>query len=477
MAVTLYWHDYETFGQNPRWAGIAQFAGLRTDEALNEVGEPLMLYCQPPRDSWPDPTACLITGLTPQHCRDHGVPEPVFARRVIAELGRPGTCGVGFNSIRFDDEFTRHLLYRNFYDPYEREWKHENTRWDILDVLRMARSLRPEGMQWPVDEAGHPVMRLEQLAVANGVTHTSAHDALSDVRATLALARLLRQCQPKLYQHAFTLRAKHTVAEWLDCKTAEPVLHVSSRFGAHCLATALVMPLMPHPDKKNEVIVYDLMQAPDALLSLSAEEIRQRLFTSREMLEQEGVARIALKTVRLNKSPMLAPLSLLDDAVQTRTGIDRVRCEQHWRQILPHRETVARKLAAVFVQDSRPVVPDAEFRLYDGFIDKNDQQLCKRVRQADAVELSAKQFVFEDARLQELFFRYCARHFPATLTLEEQAQWHAFRQWRLNELVSPDWITREAYISKIAALQADCVETKPQQVLAALAAWTTEIDK
>ena len=160
----------------------SQFAGVRTDLDLNEIEAPLMMYCQPAYDYLPHPQACLVTGITPQTAQQEGLPECEFIRRIHAAFSRPQTCVAGYNSIRFDDELTRQLLYRNFYDPYEREWKHGNSRWDIIDMLRLCHALRPEGLQWPQRDDGAVSFRLETLSAANGLLHENAHDALSDVR-------------------------------------------------------------------------------------------------------------------------------------------------------------------------------------------------------------------------------------------------------------------------------------------------------
>ena len=476
MSTTLYWHDYETFGQNPRWTGIAQFAGIRTDEDLNEIGEPLMVYCRPPQDSWPDPVACLITGITPQHCRENGLPDYQFAKVLLRELGRPGTCGVGFNNIRFDDEFTRQLLYRNFYDPYEREWKNGNSRWDLLDVLRMARALRPEGIAWPVDEQGNPTMKLERLTAANSIEHAGAHDALVDVRATIAMARLLKKSQPRLYDFAFRLRSKKFAAEQLDLKSHRPLLHTSGKLGGKCLFTSLVMPLMQQPGNNNGVVVFDLMQDPAALIELPAEEVRKRIFTATRDLD-EGIERLALKTVHLNKSPMLAPISLLNEQVEARIGLDRARCERNWRVLLPHLPQVCQKLVEVFTQAYESPVRDAEFLIYDGFFSEQDKREQQVVRRATEKELATHSFMFADKRLGELLFRYRARNFPTSLSVEEQAQWQEFRYARLHSKISEDWITREGYLARIDELEhIHTDEPEKLAILAALRAWESEVN-
>ncbi|MEY4752792.1 MAG: exonuclease, partial [Pseudomonadota bacterium] len=269
--TTFYWHDYETFGTRPRSDWPAQFAGVRTDAELNEIEPPLLQYCQPPLDRLPDPEACLLTGLLPQTCLERGVPERAFAAAIERELARPGTIGLGYNSIRFDDEVTRFLFWRNLIDPYAREWQHGCGRWDLLDLLRSAWALRPEGIEWPRHPDGRVSFRLEDLSAANGLPHAQAHDALSDVRATLALARRLRQAQPRLWDYGLRLRRKDAVIQ--EIGVGRPFLHVSGMYGVERGCLALVWPLAPHPSNRNELIVWDLSADPAELFELDAATI------------------------------------------------------------------------------------------------------------------------------------------------------------------------------------------------------------
>ncbi|MBW8723072.1 MAG: exodeoxyribonuclease I, partial [Polaromonas sp.] len=288
---TFLWHDYETFGINPRRDRPAQFAGIRTDAELNEIGEPLMIYCKPANDYLPDPESCLLTGITPQLCLERGVAEHEFAAKIEAVLAEPGTIGVGYNTIRFDDEVTRHLFWRNLMDPYAREWQNDCGRWDLLDVVRMCYALRPEGIAWPrkPDErfpddpsVTRPSFKLEDLARANGLMHDAAHDALSDVRATIALARLIRRAQPKLFDFALSLHKKDRVATELGLptspQTAQPFLHVSGMFPPERGCMAVMWPLATHPTNKNELLAWDLSQDPGELPLLDVATLRQRLF-------------------------------------------------------------------------------------------------------------------------------------------------------------------------------------------------------
>ncbi len=427
---TIYWHDYETFGSDPARDRPCQFAGLRTDEALNIIGDPLVIYCRPAEDVLPDPVACLVTGITPQKAMEKGLPEAEFASCIMQEFMQPGTCVAGYNSIRFDDEVSRHLFYRCLLDPYEREWKNGNSRWDIIDLLRLAHALRPEGIRWPQREDGNTSFRLEDLTKANGIAHEDAHDALSDVRATIALARLVKEQQPRLYDWYYQLRFKRKVQALLDLAEPELLLHVSSRYPASRGCMAVVLPLLLHPDNPNGVIVCDLAQDPSAWLDLAEDEIRHRLFSPAAILEAAGLERIALKTIHVNKSPALAPLSVLTEAVIKRYGIDLDQCRQHQAMLL--REEYS-KLAAVFRSGpDAGTQQDPELMLYSGgFISDSDRRLLNSLAGSDGETLKSQQPAFADTRLPELLFRYRCRNYPETLSADERQRWYAHCRERL----------------------------------------------
>lgn len=426
---TFYWHDYETWGANPAVDRPVQFAGLRTDMDLNIVGDPLMIFSRPSPDFLPHPDACLITGITPQQALEEGVCEAEFIAAIHRELARPGTCGAGYNSIRFDDEVTRYTLYRNFYDPYAREWQNGNSRWDLIDVVRLCGALRPEGIHWPVREDGSPSYKLETLSAANGLLHEAAHDALSDVYATIELAKLLKQRQPKLFDYALTLRDKKVVASLLDCQAQVPVFHVSGRLPAARYCSALVMPLAPHPSNKNSVIVYDLNVDPGPMLAMSAEEVSQRVFTAADDLP-EGEERIPLKEIHINRSPIVATARLLDEQSSARVGIDLDQCRTHWKQIR-RTEGLTAKVQKVFAGRRFDGANDPDNDLYGGFFSDSDRKLMDALRRESPDALARKAFDFHDARLPELFWRYRARNFPETLGAEELAQWREFCRQRL----------------------------------------------
>lgn len=433
---TFLWHDYETFGAQTRRDRPAQFAAIRTDAQLNEIGEPLMIYCQPAPDYLPDPQSCLITGITPQHCLAHGLPEHAFAAQIEQAFSEPGTIGVGYNTIRFDDEITRFMFWRNLIDPYAREWQHNCGRWDILDVVRMAYALRPEGIVWPSKPEGGASFKLTDLTAANGLVHEAAHDALSDVRATISMARLIRDKHPRLFEFCLALHKKDRVVEELGLPTtmqsARPFLHVSGMFPAEQGCLAIMWPLASHPTNKNELIAWNLAHDPVELTTLGTDEIRQRMFSKAGDLP-DGMGRLPVKTIHLNKSPMVvANLKTLTAAMARQWGIDM--------DLVMHHAARARAMPdisgiwpAVFErpQGSSGSSPDVDEDLYGGFVGNADRRKLMQLRTLSPESLAHARTGFEDSRLEELLFRYRARNFPGTLSAEEAQAWEAHRARRL----------------------------------------------
>ena len=467
--LSFYWHDFETFGTDPQRDRPVQFAGLRTDVDFNIIDEPLVVYCKPAADCLPHPDACLITGITPQLAEQKGVCEAEFIGLIHRQLSLPNTCTLGYNNLRFDDEVTRNCLYRNFYDPYTREWQNGNSRWDMIDVVRAARALRPDGIHWPVNDEGKPSLRLDQLSAANGIANEAAHDALSDVHATIGMARLVRQAQPKLFQFLMQHRVKPKVLELLQLGSFKPVVHISGRYAAAKNCLAVVLPLCQHPTNSNGVIVYDLSIDPEPMLSLPVADIQQRLFTATSDLP-EGIARIPLKTVHINKCPVLAPISVIKPEDAQRLAIDLAVCQDNSDKIKAATGW-AEKLAAVFSgQSFSEQDSDPDLAIYSGgFFSDADKQKMAKIRASTPEQLAACAYRFTDPRLTEMLFRYRARNYPQTLNADEQLRWREFCRNRLMGRLAGASITLDAYFARLQELRAD--ENSNADILNALDAY------
>ncbi|MBS9439193.1 exodeoxyribonuclease I [Photorhabdus noenieputensis] len=424
---TFYIHDYETFGQHPALDRPAQFAGVRTDMDFNIIEEPLVIYCSPADDYLPQPEAVMITGITPQIALEKGVNEAEFARQIHNVFSVPNSCILGYNNIRFDDEVSRNIFYRNFYDPYAYSWQKGSSRWDLLDVLRACYALRPEGIVWPENEDGLPSFKLEHLTKANSIEHSHAHDAMSDVYATIAMAKLLKEVQPRMFNYFFQLRNKQKISALIDIPQMKPLVHVSGMFGAARSNLSLVAPLAWHPINRNAVIMCDLAGDISPLLELDADTLRERLYTRHDELQPDQ-SPVPIKLVHINKCPIIAPDNTLRTEDAERIELDRDHCERNLT-ILRNNPQIREKVVELFAEaEPFPESDNVDAKLYDGFFSDADKATMNIIRETLPQNLPALDLTFQDPRIKTLLFRYRARNYPATLTYDEQQRWLRHRQ-------------------------------------------------
>ncbi len=448
--ASFYWFDYETFGRSPVWDHPSQFAGRRTDLDLNPVGEPAVFYCRLPGDYLPDPGACRITGITPDHVNEHGLAENEFISRAVSELGAPGTVSVGFNSIRFDDEFTRHTLFRNLADPYAHEWRDGSSRWDLIDVVRLTRALRPDGINWPTDATGRAVNKLESLTAANGITHEAAHDAMSDVDATIGMAQLLKRAQPRLFDYMFNHRSKTAAATLLNVRDRLTVLYSGPGVPPERHHLAAIVPLCRHPTRSNVVIALDLHTPPEILQELDSEELSRRVFSRQD--ELGDTPRVGVLPIKLNACPVLAPLATL-------RATDAERLDMSLDTLYRRREVLLGILDGALIAKLESVVQreydesgsDPDGSLYGGgFLSDADRRRLTTIRSTSPAQLGLSQHVFDDGRLPEMVWRYRARNWPETLNEEERERWNAHTLARLDQDDAP-WLSWERFESAMEA--------------------------
>jgi len=474
--ASIYWYDLETFGKNPFYDRIAQFAGLRTDDSFEPLGQPQVYYCRLSPDYLPDPAACMITGITPQEVQSKGMPEAEFARQILNEFTRPGTCVTGYNSIRFDDEFIRNLLYRNFHDPYEREYQNGNSRWDILDLLRTAHDLRPEGINWVLKEDGKPDFTLETLAEANGIEHKHAHDALSDVYATVGLARLVHEKQPRLFRYLFRLRKKQEVWKQIDLYKQTPFLHTSGMFTSASGCTSLVMPLTIDPNNGNCVLCYDLRYDPSPLIEQDAEEVRRQIFTPARELSEE---RIHIKGIHVNRGPSISPVKMLDDTSSRRLGIDLDTCRKNYR-LLKEAGDLQQKVRQVYtVERPQDDTRDPDLQIYSGgFFKDSDREGFKQIHAAKPEDLPGFQRRWEDQRIPEMLWRYIFRNYPRVMPEDEQKKWKSFCASRILIPSASEAVRLPEFRKKLAAYRDDkTLAPRKKVVVGELERWADELEK
>ena len=410
---TFFFYDLETSGLNPREDRPMQFAGIRTDLNLKQIGDPINMLVKLSEDTLPSPHAIMVTKITPQSTLTDGFTEAEFCKYVMDEIFTPGTIAVGYNSVRFDDEFMRHTFWRNFYDPYEWQWAEGRSKWDLLDVVRMTRALRPEGINWPFTEDGKATNRLELITKENNISHEHAHDALSDVEALISVTRLIKEKQPQLYDWLFKMRDKKAVQKLINLEKPTPFVYSSGRYSSEFEKTTVAYPIAPA--KNGNVLVFDLRQNLDELLA-----------------QEEPKFFPTVKELKYNHCPAVAPLGVLGHGNGwNKIKLDQATVDKNLKALQAHPDFIERMRTENENRDDFPPAIDSESALYDGFLDNSDKTRCAAVRRATIDELADFHPDFHDSRLPELLLHYKARNFEKSLSESEHKKWEKYRIARI----------------------------------------------
>ena len=467
QSKTFFFYDLETSGLSARVDRIMQFAGQRTNMDLQPIGEPINVLVKLTDDILPSPDALMVTKITPQQTLTDGLSEAEFVRLFTNEVALPNTIIVGYNNVRFDDEFMRHTLWRNFYDPYEWVWAEGRSRWDLLDVVRLFRALRPNGIEWPVDAEGKATNRLELLSKVNNLDHDHAHDALSDVEALIDVAKLLKSTQPKMFDYLLAMRDKKAVAELVNLENPEPFIYASGRYDGNYEKTTVALPIAPGK-KPGSVLVYDLRFAPDNFKDLTIAEISQRINATWNERHADGFVAIPVKELMYNRCPAVAKSSALDKDSQQRLELDIATITSHRDQLLQHHDLVDKIASAWQNRPDFPKNTDVEGQLYDSFMPDADKSKINAVRNANAEDLADFHPAFTDDRLSELLFRYKARQFPSSLSADERVQWEQFKAEKLQRELP-------GYMERLGQLASSNTSSDRQFVLEEMELWAESI--
>ena len=441
---TFFFYDLETSGFSPQNDRIMQFAGQRTDENLNRIGEPINILVKLNDDILPSPSALMVTKISPQKTVEEGYTEAEFAKMLVEEYFTPDTVIVGYNNVRFDDVHIQHLLWRNFYPPYDWQWKDGRSRWDLLDVVRMIRALRPEGINWPFiinEETGEKFAanKLELLTKENGILHKNAHDAMSDVDGLIDVARLLKEKQPQIFDYLFKIRSKNEVQKLVNLENPKPFVYTSGRFKVEFEKTTVTFPIAPA--KNQNVIVWDLRFSPEKFIDWSEDQILENITADFETRSSDDFEPIAAKILQYNKCPAVAPMGVLTEENQQRLKIDLAEIQKNL-DILRKNPHFAENLRSaferrseVFQDKSSAEKPAPEARLFEGFVSKSDDIKIEAVRNSADRELADFHPDFADERLTDLLLHYKARSFPKSLSSQEKELWEEYRVKNLQKMM------------------------------------------
>ncbi|QIQ41550.1 MAG: exodeoxyribonuclease I [Buchnera aphidicola (Aphis urticata)] len=430
---TFLFYDYETFGTHTSLDKPAQFASIRTNKNLEIIEKPKCFYCFPSDDYLPEPCSILITKITPQYTFKHGMNEYEFSRKIYKILTHPNTCIVGYNNIVFDDEITRNIFYRNFLDPYEWSWKNNNSRWDLLNIMRICYLLRPNGIKWPKNTLGLPIFKLSNLTRENNILHDNSHDAVSDVYATIALAKLIKEQQPKLFNFFLKYRQKNELFKLINLRNFQPILYISSFFSAIRNNMSFILPLFWHENNNNILISIDLFQDVKKLIHFLKNHDYQDIKT-------KNLFDLGIVLIHFNRCPILVPINLIRTEDTEKLKMKNFYID-HKINLIKLNYVIINSIKNIFSQKNTfQKTSNVDLQIYNNFFNLNDKALIKKISNTQPINLKNLQLNFQDMRLKELLFRYKARNFVFILNTNEKKIWlnHCLKVF--NRLVLKEYI-------------------------------------
>jgi len=476
MATTFYFYDTETSGINARSQRVMQFAGQRTDMDLKVIGKPHNVLIKLTEEVIPEPEAIAVHGILPQQTLSDGLTEAEFVKLFQREVLDSDTIIVGFNNIRFDDEFVRHIMWRNLYDPYEWHWKEGRSRWDLLDVSRIIRALRPAGVKWPVDTKGKPTNRLVALSNENDLYHEDAHDALADVNATIELARLLKTAQPKMFNWLLKNKDKRSLSEYVNLKDPKPFIYSSGRYPSEYEKTTLAFPIAPGKEP-DSLLVYDLRINPSDFIDLDIDELKKRVGFTAE--RDENINSLPVKKLALNRCPAIAPVEVLDSETEERIGLTESKAEEH-AKILADNTSFGEMVRTIWEERAWPDQPkDVDFQLYGSdkpFIDDADKPKLSKLHEKEPDNLVGQQPQFVDERLDKMLIKFKARNYPDTMDLKEETAWQTYKKKRLNTGL-PGQPTFEKFFERVENVRSSLGDKKTEMLIKYVEGLKTEDPK
>lgn len=380
----VFW-DTETTGINSAFDQILQLAAIRTDDDLNEIDRfevrsRLLPYVLP------SPGALRVTGLTIDDLLDEAHPSHYeMVCRIQSAFGSwcPSVF-IGYNSLRFDEEFLRQAFYQCLHAPYVTNTG-GSKRADALALVQTAALLHPNSIAVPLNEKGKPTFKLDRLAPANSFEHANAHDALADVEATIFMCKLVKDRCPAVWERAVRFASKDTVSSFVDDADAFVLIEPTRQ------AAKVVTALGTHPAQGNLTYCWNLEIDPRPYHGLDDAELVREL----------GKSGSPLRKLKKNAAP---PLCSLDDAPSHIVAEDqRELFEKRGRWVVADRAFVARVIAAaVKLEKEYPPSPHVERQIYNGFWSAADSRRITAFHQADWTERGAIADQIEDARLSWL---------------------------------------------------------------------------
>jgi exodeoxyribonuclease-1 len=383
-------YDFETTGTSPKFDQALQFAAILTDENLNEL-EVKNVRCRLSDHILPSPIAMAITEVFPDDMLSPNLSAFDFSGELseLIEDWRPAVW-TGYNSLSFDENVFRQMFYQNLHPNLYATQVQGNLRLDILKAVYACWGFGRSELKIPSFPSGKLTSKLDMLAPENGFANHQAHDALGDVRATIHIAKLIRDQIPEVWE---TLINNLEKSRLLGKLKSGQVFQLVERFGGGAPKIYTGAYCGMSETNSNQFGFFDFEKSDVADFLSGNDELFSKAVEQSPKL---------IRTVDLNKMPLLFPLS--DPSVE---HVDAALAIQNSSAML---EATGRALAGRYADRETP--DQVEAQIYEGFYSNDDKRRLIQFQNSDWNTRLTIVPTFDDARLKELGYRLVVLHAP-----------------------------------------------------------------
>ena len=427
-------YDFETTGTNTRFDQFVQLGAIKTDAAFNELDR-FEIRCRLSDHIVPSPRALEVTGISPKQLTDPSLDSYYHAALKLHQKfteWSPATF-IGYNSISFDEEIMRQCFYQNLLPPYITNTG-GNKRSDALTMIKAVKSLAPNSIDFPINDKGKPILKLDQLAPINGFSHENAHDAIADVEATIFMTKLIHDRQPNLFYKLLDLGEKKNIKTVIESNE----ICVLIQYYNGSVKTKFVCRLTTNPNNPSEILLFDLSFEPNEFEEQSADDIAKTFKRAKRPYQR----------IKLNRQPFLFSLDGLPkdtplphyDEKELKSKIEKLTLMSQLKM------NAAEALKGL--HPDRKGFVELEDQVYDDFSSEQDIKLMNDFHLTPWEKRPNIVKKFEDKRFQGLATRILFAEYPSLLTKNERSAGATWLQKRLNDTSGP-WKAVEQCISEL----------------------------
>ena len=464
--ANLVFYDFETCSSNVSYGQIIQAAAVLVNDDFQELDR-YEGRCKLSPGIIPEAMALIVNKTTPKILKETNLSHYQMVRQMMEKFNKwKNSIFIGYNSINFDEEFLRRTLFKNLDYPYLTV-TNGNERADLFGLARASHLYYPNCIKTPISDKNNPVFKLDKLAPMNGIKHNDAHSAISDVLATVELAKLLSKTAPNVWKASLMTTNKDKTLQIIKNE-----LMFCTDFFYYGKSFPYVLTFVCEHPQWGYPMCFDLKLDPKYYFNLSTDQLKKELKKTPKVI----------RTIKHKKHPIIMNASYgmnfdhykeLGPKLKERANLIRENKDFASRVSLVLDEEAREKKDL----DSQEDVY-AEESIYKKFTTKEDNAIMPSFHKADWKEKFLVLQKFKDERLRYFGKKILYEESPESLPKEEYQAIHKEVAARVLSTNKERWNTIPRTMSEIDTLRNKFKEDKDKlEALDAINSYIEEMEK